>query len=503
MHFLATTADATGSLLGPGVLLLAVAALAAAVGWRTVRLVGLRRGVTAALRDEDPAIRLAAVQHAAELGLASTAPGLLRAVREETDPAVLAAVVVAVATRQWEPASTARIVELRLWAKAHAERHPELRRAHHSGPPLLPGVAGAVPPPSLDPARAHEFRTRRDEVTVSPTVSGHATAAQPPASSIAPDHDALRPVRVLVTGAGGPAGVAVIRALRGRGHHVVAVDCDPSAVGLRLADQQHLIPRSDDSHYLASLLRISTLTDVQALICTVSEEYRSLAKAGDYLGEAGVRALLPALPAVELCIDKWAFAEHISDSGLPGPATGRGSAQGVPGPWIVKPRFGRGSRDVIACQTRNQLASALRQVADPLVQTQLAGREFTADVLVDPSGAVVCISPRWRTETRGGISTKGTTFEDDEVSNVVALVVKSLGLDGPANVQGFVSEDGAVSVHEVNPRFSGGLPLSLAAGADIVEEYLRGVMGLSMRPERLVARPGISMMRYFSEVFEE
>jgi carbamoyl-phosphate synthase large subunit len=156
----------------------------------------------------------------------------------------------------------------------------------------------------------------------------------------------------------------------------------------------------------------------------------------------------------------------------------------------------------MACQTRSHLAAALRQVPDPLVQTQLTGREFTADVLVDVTGAVVCVAPRWRVETRGGISTKGATFSDDEVTNVVSLVVKSLDLVGPANVQGFVAEDGAVAVHEVNPRFSGGLPLTLAAGADMVEEYLRGVMGMPLRPERLVARPGVSMMRYFSEVFE-
>jgi carbamoyl-phosphate synthase large subunit len=136
------------------------------------------------------------------------------------------------------------------------------------------------------------------------------------------------------------------------------------------------------------------------------------------------------------------------------------------------------------------------------VQTQLTGREFTADVLVDVTGAVLGVAPRWRTETRGGISTKGTTFEDAEVTNVVSLVIKSVGLVGPANVQGFVTEDGAVAVHEVNARFSGGLPLTLAAGADMVGEYLRGVMGLPMRSERLVARPGVTMMRFFCEVFE-
>jgi len=497
-------AQHAGSLVGPVALALAVAALAAGLGWRVWTRLRTRGGVVAALRAEDPAVRVSAVEQAAEIGLASTAAALLRAVRAETNPAVLAAVVQAVATRQWEPASTARIVELRLWAKAYAERHPELRRAQLGQAPLLPGVAGSVPPPSLDPSRADEFRTRTDEVSV-PAPRSAATSDLPLLPAVPPlpdDDDAMSPVRVLVTGAGGPAGVAVIRAMRARGHHVVAVDADPAAVGLRLADQHHVVPRSDDPHYLAALLRVATVTDVHALVCTVAEEYRSLTTAADYLAEAGVRTFMPSPAAVELCTDKWAFAVHLREAGLPGPTTGLGTAEGVPGPWIVKPRFGRGSRDVVAARSRSHLAAALRSVPDPLVQTELTGREFTADVLVDPTGAVVCVAPRWRDETRGGISTRGATFGDDEVTNVVSLVVKSLGLVGPANVQGFVTEDGAVSVHEVNPRFSGGLPLTLAAGADVVEEYLRGVMGLPMRPERLVARPGVTMMRFFSEVFE-
>jgi carbamoyl-phosphate synthase large subunit len=54
----------------------------------------------------------------------------------------------------------------------------------------------------------------------------------------------------------------------------------------------------------------------------------------------------------------------------------------------------------------------------------------------------------------------------------------------------------------VNPRFSGGLPLSLHAGADLVGEYLRAIMGRDPRADRLVARPGVTMVRYFDEVYE-
>jgi carbamoyl-phosphate synthase large subunit len=109
--------------------------------------------------------------------------------------------------------------------------------------------------------------------------------------------------------------------------------------------------------------------------------------------------------------------------------------------------------------------------------------------------------PRWRLETKAGISTKGLTFSDPDVEIAAMHALKAVGLIGPANVQGFVTDDGRVVVVEINPRFSGGLPLSLHAGADLVGEYLRAILGERVRPERLVAQPGVVMRRYFEEVF--
>ena len=143
----------------------------------------------------------------------------------------------------------------------------------------------------------------------------------------------------------------------------------------------------------------------------------------------------------------------------------------------------------------------LGQVPDPLVQARVTGREFTVDVLADAHSRVLAAVPRWRVETKAGISTKGITFQDAAVVAVVGRVVGALRLTGPANVQGFASH-GSPVVIEVNPRFSGGLPLSLAAGADLVGQYLNGVLGHPIDPERLRFRPDASMFRYHSEVFE-
>jgi carbamoyl-phosphate synthase large subunit len=54
---------------------------------------------------------------------------------------------------------------------------------------------------------------------------------------------------------------------------------------------------------------------------------------------------------------------------------------------------------------------------------------------------------------------------------------------------------------EINPRFSGGLPLSLAAGADVVGTYLTGIRDPKAELPFLFFTPGVRMSRYFAETY--
>jgi len=303
-----------------------------------------------------------------------------------------------------------------------------------------------------------------------------------------------------VSGAGGPAGVAVLRALAAAHHTTVALDADPTAVGLRLVDTAAVIPRADDPTFAAAVLEVVDRTHPQVLISTVAEEVATLDGLVPQLAAHGVSTWLPRADAVAVCLDKWKFFSVLHDAGVPTADTALGDAAGVTGPWVVKPRFGRGSRDVSRVDDPQNLAAICRQTPEPIVQTRLTGREFTADVLVDRDGHVGACVPRWRDETKAGISTKGETFADAHVDAVVADTVTAIGLDGVCNLQGFV--DGEVTVMEVNPRFSGGLPLTLAAGADLVGEFVRGALGAPLAPDRLSYRTGVRMTRYLTEIIE-
>ncbi|HST99399.1 MAG TPA: ATP-grasp domain-containing protein [Geodermatophilus sp.] len=306
---------------------------------------------------------------------------------------------------------------------------------------------------------------------------------------------------VLVTGAGGPAGVAVVRRLVALGHRVVAGDADSAAAGGALADMAVTLPRGDHPRFVEALVGVCTTHGVDALVSTVAEELPLLAAGAERLAAAGVATWLPDAAAVDVCCDKAAFARAMAAAGVPHPATAAAADEvaGVPGPWVVKPLAGRGSRGVRLLDDRSLVVEVLREDAGLIAQTRLTGREFTADALVDRDGSVRVVVPRWREETKAGISVKGRTFASDAVARVVVAALAAVELTGPANVQGFVADDGTATVVEINPRFSGGLPLTLAAGADVVSAYLAGVRGEPL-PE-LSFRAGVAMSRYFAETY--
>jgi len=327
-------------------------------------------------------------------------------------------------------------------------------------------------------------------------VSTVPTRPEPP---VGPGHT------VLVTGAGGPAGVSVIRALRPKGHRIVAADASGHAAGLRLADASGVLPGGSAAGFVPALVDLCRHQRVDAVIPTVAEELVALGGAGDELRRAGIAHWVPDAESVERCTDKWRFHTTASDAGIRVPPTARAGCAGVDPPWVVKPRFGRGSRDIVLVDQTDDLASALERVPDPLVQHRLAGREFTVDTLSGDGGRVLHGAvPRWRDETKAGISVRGETFSDATLLDDVARLLAALGLEGPANVQGFVAEPGGrATFTEVNPRFSGGLPLSLAAGSDLVGQYLARMTGHPVDAGALAYRPGVRMYRYYQEIFEE
>ena len=101
-------------------------------------------------------------------------------------------------------------------------------------------------------------------------------------------------------------------------------------------------------------------------------------------------------------------------------------------------------------------------------------------MIADADGRVVAAVPRTRTRVDSGVSIAGRTVHDPELEETAAAVARAIGLVGVANVQLRRDRDGRPALLEVNPRFPGALPLTIAAGVDIPSL----VVDLFTRPRR-------------------
>ena len=130
----------------------------------------------------------------------------------------------------------------------------------------------------------------------------------------------------------------------------------------------------------------------------------------------------------------------------------------------------------------------------------MAGTEFTVDVLSDFNAQVLSIVPRERLVIRAGVSDKGVTRRNADVIAFAKEVAEKLQIVGPANIQ--CKCDGQdISLIEVNPRFSGGIPLTIASGADFATWLVQLAAGIEVRPQIGKFQDGLTMMSFEESIF--
>jgi carbamoyl-phosphate synthase large subunit len=319
-------------------------------------------------------------------------------------------------------------------------------------------------------------------------------------------HDiAARRIRVLVTGAGGPAAVSVLKSLRADPSvTLIAADMDPWAAGLYLvpAAERALIPAGLAPGFAAALLERCVAMRVDIVIPTVDTELRPLAAARARYAEAGAELLLAPDRALELTLDKLALARCCADV-VRVPRTETLAAADSASwqyPVIVKPRTGSGSRDISLVESAAEL-DAMGKSEDLLVQEYLPGQEYSIDVIADSSGHVIAAVPRVREKVDSGVSVAGRTIRDHELEQFGTAVVRRTGLTYIANVQCRRDREDRPALLEVNPRAPGALPLTVASGVDMPRLALDALRGRKV-PAHVDFRE-IAMVRFLEERFIE
>jgi len=288
---------------------------------------------------------------------------------------------------------------------------------------------------------------------------------------------------------------------------IVAADITATSAGFQRADVGEIVPPVGRLEYLEKLVDIVETHDIGLLVPLTDLDLRRLARQKDRFAERGCEVMIGSEQVVSYCRDKKRLNRLLRKADLATIKT-LSPAQFVKEPFFpcfVKPARGSAGIGSGVVQNEQQFQAHLTTFGEAMVvQEFVPGQEFTIDVYRDRQGQVRCVVPRQRLVVRSGEVEKGVTRKDPELIDAAIRLAGTLGdLWGVFCCQCRRSREERPRFFEVNPRFGGGVPLSVAAGANLPRCLLEEVLH---RP--VTARVGeftdnLVMMRYDEAVFTQ
>lgn len=288
------------------------------------------------------------------------------------------------------------------------------------------------------------------------------------------------------------------------GGRVVVTDVNALSPAVYAADRAFRVPLASEPGYVDTVLDIALAEGVSLVVPTIDDELALFGRARARFAAHGVRVAVSGPETAVLCDDKHATCVALAAYGID--AAQSWLPRELPAtpvyPLFVKPRHGRGGVGAHVVRNGRELAFFLDYVANPVVQGYLDGPEFTIDMLCDFAGRPLAIVPRRRDVIRAGVIDRGCTVKDPLLIQLALSCANAIPFAGAVNIQCRVVA-GRPIVFEINPRFSGGIPLTIEAGADFPRMLVELAAGRPVAPSIGQFRDRLWMTSYEASMFLE
>ena len=277
---------------------------------------------------------------------------------------------------------------------------------------------------------------------------------------------------------------------------------------LQLCDKGFLVKPITHAGYIRQLLRIVKNNKVKLLVPTVDLDLKLLAQNKSKFAAMGCCALVSPPEVIDICQDKRKTCSFLIKNGFDTPVTmsvrAALSKKRLNRPCFLKPWDGYASRGNAAVSNRKELLFFAKRIPNCIVQEFIKGAEHTCDVYVDFCLKVRCVVPRKRIEVRAGEVSKSQVVKHPAICIESARLVEKLGAGpGVITLQLFLTDDDKVKFIEINPRFGGGVPLSIKAGANFPKWILQELLTSKVNIRFDGFKDNLVMLRYDGEVWLE
>ncbi len=262
---------------------------------------------------------------------------------------------------------------------------------------------------------------------------------------------------------------------------IVAADASELAPALYFADVNEIVPRiSDNDGYIRAICNICSNFRISLVVPTIDTELLLLSERRAEIEETGAKVLISDERVTRICRDKRNTQEFLEENGflVPHLLTDKelSNPKRLTYPLFIKPIDGSSSINAFQVHNEEELSLYLKLIERPMVQEYIEGTEYTVDVFTDFDSNIITVVPRIRIATRSGEIAKGVIRKDREIIDDVKRLMEVLKPIGHITVQCKKTERG-IEYIEINPRFGGGAPMSIMAGADSCENLYRLLTG--------------------------
>ncbi|WP_436517199.1 ATP-grasp domain-containing protein [Ekhidna sp. To15] len=257
---------------------------------------------------------------------------------------------------------------------------------------------------------------------------------------------------ILVTGIGGVVGQGILKNIKREYSEIRLIGTNTLSVsaGNHLCTEVYKVPLGDDASYMERIVRIVEKENVDLIIPSTDLESYHLGTQRDLLPE-NVELAISDPSVTGLSLDKWKTSEALETSNIPFAKSFLPSQyKGQFSKTILKPRTGRGSRDIYV---NPENPSGFDDTF--IVQELLEGPEITTTFYVTKNRAVKGQITFVRELDSGNTSKAEVTFEyEEELQKIIDKFIESFDCVGSINIQSKVTAKGIIPF-EINSRISG------------------------------------------------
>jgi carbamoyl-phosphate synthase large subunit len=259
---------------------------------------------------------------------------------------------------------------------------------------------------------------------------------------------------------------------------VLCTDSKPEfSAACQIADKAFKTNKIDHQDYVSELLNICKKNNVKVVIPTIDTELSKLTRNRELFLKHGIEIIISEKKLIDICNDKRKSSKFFVELGFNVPKIF--GKQNIEYPCFSKPYDGSNSNNAKKIVSENEISEEMQE-DQKLIYMEYITKEFceyTIDGYYDKESLLKCLVPRKRIEVRGGEVSKGVTVKNFAYEKIFQRVRKLEGARGCLTFQFFVNENNQEILGlEINPRFGGGYPLTVAAGANfsewITREYL-------------------------------